>query len=422
MSQFDTDTPFVDLTEDDDGENRSTINLSTPISNPNPRKRPKSSIPTQLCIDVLDDSPTPLRNHKSACYTTSFVLDTPLPTLNCSPLPILPLNNSGDDGLISNGLGSDDQFGHLGGETRLKNIGAYAGFDVAKELGQKPECDVKEKQRESKDSTCNVDVDRWLDIDSPFCLNMGMQSNVLVEGGDPGKRNNLKSTYTYDRPRIEDDTNQRQAVEVEKERKATLKAEAAELKQLEKEKKKLEKYKFSEKDIVAVIDSNLLSGSLGGPLLTMFTQKHLSPEINLNPIGKSIVWRMNPPEEISQLATRKIDIHYILLIYDNAEEFCNQANDGSLTDHISSVRKHYPSYTICCLTNRLMSFINKRLKALVSIPKVQPRFAVAIWKKYPTMKSLLCAYMDPTKTVSFSIHVPSFSICYSCWGWFFSSF
>ncbi|GAA0174943.1 hypothetical protein LIER_28220 [Lithospermum erythrorhizon] len=40
-----------------------------------------------------------------------------------------------------------------------------------------------------------------------------------------------------------------------------------------------------------------------------------------------------------------------------------------------------------------------RLKALVSIPKVQPRFAMAIWKKYPTMKSLLSVYMDPNKTV-----------------------
>ncbi|CAI0554947.1 unnamed protein product, partial [Linum tenue] len=39
------------------------------------------------------------------------------------------------------------------------------------------------------------------------------------------------------------------------------------------------------------------------------------------------------------------------------------------------------------------------LKALVAIPKVQPRFAVAIWKKYPTMRSLLSIYMDPTKTV-----------------------
>jgi len=40
-----------------------------------------------------------------------------------------------------------------------------------------------------------------------------------------------------------------------------------------------------------------------------------------------------------------------------------------------------------------------RLKALVAIPKVQPRFAIAIWKKYPTMKSLLSVYMDPTKSV-----------------------
>lgn len=39
-----------------------------------------------------------------------------------------------------------------------------------------------------------------------------------------------------------------------------------------------------------------------------------------------------------------------------------------------------------------------RLKALVAIPKVQPRFAVAVWKKYPTMKSLLKVYMDPNKS------------------------
>ncbi|KGN48409.1 crossover junction endonuclease EME1B [Cucumis sativus] len=39
------------------------------------------------------------------------------------------------------------------------------------------------------------------------------------------------------------------------------------------------------------------------------------------------------------------------------------------------------------------------LKALVAIPKVQPRFAIAVWKKYPTMKSLLSVYMDPRKSV-----------------------
>ncbi|XP_017973080.1 PREDICTED: crossover junction endonuclease EME1B isoform X2 [Theobroma cacao] len=42
---------------------------------------------------------------------------------------------------------------------------------------------------------------------------------------------------------------------------------------------------------------------------------------------------------------------------------------------------------------------NLWLKALLAIPKVQPRFALAIWRKYPTMKSLLRVYMDPTKSV-----------------------
>ncbi|KAL1567961.1 crossover junction endonuclease EME1B-like isoform X6 [Salvia divinorum] len=42
---------------------------------------------------------------------------------------------------------------------------------------------------------------------------------------------------------------------------------------------------------------------------------------------------------------------------------------------------------------------NLWLKVLVAIPKVQPRFAIAIWKKYPTMKSLLRVYMDPRKSV-----------------------
>ncbi|CAN6459696.1 unnamed protein product [Victoria cruziana] len=42
---------------------------------------------------------------------------------------------------------------------------------------------------------------------------------------------------------------------------------------------------------------------------------------------------------------------------------------------------------------------NVWLKALTAIPKVQPRFAIAIWKKYPTMRSLLNVYMDPRRSV-----------------------
>ncbi|XP_031483270.1 crossover junction endonuclease EME1B isoform X2 [Nymphaea colorata] len=42
---------------------------------------------------------------------------------------------------------------------------------------------------------------------------------------------------------------------------------------------------------------------------------------------------------------------------------------------------------------------NVWLRALTAIPKVQPRFAVAIWKKYPTMRCLLNVYMDPCRSV-----------------------
>ncbi|KAK8967573.1 Crossover junction endonuclease EME1B [Platanthera guangdongensis] len=56
-------------------------------------------------------------------------------------------------------------------------------------------------------------------------------------------------------------------------------------------------------------------------------------------------------------------------------------------------------------------FIDKKLiknnvwmKALVSIPKVQPKHAVAIWKKYPTMRSLLEVYMNS----SLSVHEKEF--------------
>ncbi|KAL9668985.1 hypothetical protein QQ045_006526 [Rhodiola kirilowii] len=51
------------------------------------------------------------------------------------------------------------------------------------------------------------------------------------------------------------------------------------------------------------------------------------------------------------------------------------------------------------VTLELRFFGDDRLKALVAIPKVHPRFAMAIWKKYPTMRSLQSVYMDPSKTV-----------------------
>ncbi|CBI21541.3 unnamed protein product, partial [Vitis vinifera] len=276
----------------------------------------------------------------------------------------------------------------------------------------------------------------------------------------------------------------------EKLQKAALKAEAAELKKLQKEKQKWEKGKLALKSIVAQIDTKVIElGSIGGHLLSRFAEKGLTFRVTSNPIARSIVWTMTVPEQISQLSPEGMEIPYVLLIYE-AEEFCNLVTNESLMDHVLGVRSHYPSHTVCYLTNRLMAYIHRReqghyknptnssswrrppveevlskltthflrvhsrqcideaelaehvvgltcslascqfrkkltrlsvnangslipkdstdrnlikksvwLKALVAIPKVQPRFAIAIWKKYPTMKSLLRVYMDPSKSV-----------------------
>lgn len=278
--------------------------------------------------------------------------------------------------------------------------------------------------------------------------------------------------------------------EQEKLQKAALKAQAAELKKMEKEMQKWEKGKFALNSIVAEFDTRVIEhGSVGGPLLTRFADKGLTYRVTSNPIERSILWTMSAPEHISQLSREATDIRYVALVYE-AEEFCNLVMSESLLDHVSSVRSHYPSHTICYLTIRLMAYVNKRgkeqykqqenddgwrcpsveevlakltthfvrvhyrlctdeaeladhvfgltrslascqfrkkltqlsvnangsfipkdfidrnlikkspwLKALVAIPKVQPRFAIAIWKKYPTMKSLLSVYMDPNKSV-----------------------
>ncbi|KAJ1412909.1 ERCC4 domain [Sesbania bispinosa] len=243
-------------------------------------------------------------------------------------------------------------------------------------------------------------------------------------------------------------------------KKTALKAEAAELKKIEKKSK---------------------SGKKGRHLLlTRFAEKGLTYHITSNPITGSILWSMKVPEHISQVSTERIEIPYVLLVYE-ADKFCNVTLNDSLFDQLSSIRSQYPAYTICYLTNRETekyknpeinsvgdappveevlaklttnftkvhsrqcvdeaelaehvvgltsslascqfrkkltrlsvnangsiipkdsvdrNLIKKSLwlKALVAIPKVQPRFAIAIWKKYPTMKSLLSVYMDPSKS------------------------
>ncbi|KAL3020993.1 hypothetical protein AAZX31_05G174100 [Glycine max] len=148
--------------------------------------------------------------------------------------------------------------------------------------------------------------------------------------------------------------------EQEKLKKAALKAEAAELKKIEKEKQKWEKGKFAMKSIVAEIDAKVVElGSIGGHLLTRFAEKGLTYHITSNPITGSILWSMKVPEHISQLSTERIEIPYILLVYE-ADKFCNLVMNDSLFDQLSSIQSLYPAYTVCYLTNRLLAYINKK--------------------------------------------------------------
>ncbi|KAG7571717.1 ERCC4 domain [Arabidopsis suecica] len=274
--------------------------------------------------------------------------------------------------------------------------------------------------------------------------------------------------------------------EQERLEKAALKAEEAERKRLEKEKKKWEKGKLALKSIVAEIDTKVVEGSIGGLLLSRFSEKGITIHVGPNPIERSIVWTMTIPESIAPLFPQGPKIPYVLLVYE-AEEFCNLVANEKFLENISRVQDRYPSHTVCCLTNKLMSYVKKRqkeeyknpgnwrrppidevlakltthyvkvhsrhcvdeaevaehvvgltsslascqfrkkltmfsvsangalvskdsvdkhlikkspwLKALVAIPKVQPRYALAVWKKYPSMKSLLKVYMDRNKSV-----------------------
>ncbi|KAF3339065.1 crossover junction endonuclease EME1B-like isoform X1 [Carex littledalei] len=117
-------------------------------------------------------------------------------------------------------------------------------------------------------------------------------------------------------------------------------------------------------------------------------------------------WRSPPVNEaISKLATHYSQVHSRQCI-----------DEAELADHIVGLTS---SLANCQFRKKLTwlsvnangsivpnnavekNLIKKNtwLKALIAIPKVQPRHAIAIWKKYPTMRSLLNVYMDPHRSV-----------------------
>ncbi|KAM3371100.1 hypothetical protein ACQJBY_018464 [Aegilops geniculata] len=117
-------------------------------------------------------------------------------------------------------------------------------------------------------------------------------------------------------------------------------------------------------------------------------------------------WKRPPVEEVlCKLATHHVKVHSRQC----ADEAEVAEHVVGLTSSLANCQFRKPLSWLSVHANGAVipkNFIDKDLakkdtwiKALIAIPKVQPRFALAIWKKYSTMRSLLKVYMDSTKTV-----------------------
>ncbi|XP_066346104.1 crossover junction endonuclease EME1-like [Miscanthus floridulus] len=118
-------------------------------------------------------------------------------------------------------------------------------------------------------------------------------------------------------------------------------------------------------------------------------------------------WRRPPVEEVlCKLATHYINVHSRQCI-DEAEVVEHLVG---LTSSLAKCKFRKPITWLSVHANGAIipkSFVHKNLakndtwlKALIAIPDIQPRYAIAIWKKYPCMRSLLNEYMDASKTVA----------------------
>ncbi|CAN8287746.1 unnamed protein product [Cochlearia groenlandica] len=446
-------------------------------SDPTPHKQPPESSPTHLFVPE-----TPLSDNVSAvefCFDSGTVASNREDKF--SGKRVISLDSEFEDSPIP--------------ETRNKYEPVVAGFRETLrgfESGSYEACyniddntSSMHEVRRSSQTNDTIEVDSDEEKDDISIGKMGRKKQI---------RNNDTKTLTSEalpKKKLAKDVKihameeKKFRKEQEKLQKAALKAEEAERKKLEKEKQKWEKGKLALNSIVAEIDTKVVEGSIGGLLLSRFSEKGITFRVSPNSIERSIVWTMTIPEEIAPVFPQGPTIRYVLLVYE-AEEFCNLVANEKILGNISRVQDRYPSYTVCCLTNKLKSYVKKRekeeyknpgswrrppidevlaklathyvsvhsrhcvdeaevaehivgltsslascqfrkkltmlsvnangalvskdsldkhlikkspwLKALVAIPKVQPRYAIAVWKKYPSMKSLLKVYMDPNKS------------------------
>ncbi|KAF8012025.1 hypothetical protein BT93_I0223 [Corymbia citriodora subsp. variegata] len=511
----------------DEEDDRIVLCTPTPVRS-RKRRVGRDGRPEPATVLVVDDDPTPQKPGAGSASTPFFVAETPMSDVavvkstartgssgDQARAPESPPKCSGISRVIL--LESDNESdGVLGSELRKANGASFASHAV-KDFGHginfvdsidshgnddliqtsegglcpaKLPCDMYTYQvdDEPKHPSGSKSYAEEKDGAQQMDWKSNCQSKAKQNAQKKVDTNKVKNKKTDEEKNRMKEEKKRKKEEA-KLQQAIMKAEAAELKKLHKEKQKWEKGKFALKSIEAEIDAKVVEmGSIGGHLLSRFTDKGLTFRIKANPIERSILWTMTVPEHLSQLCPKETVISYIIIVYE-AEEFCNLVSSGSLFDHLNGIRSLYPSHTVCYLTNRLMAYINKReqqhyknpasngwqrppveealarltthyarvhsrqcidepevaehivgltcslascqyrkkltrlsvnangsiipkgsldrsliknncwLKALMAVPKVQPRFAVAIWKKYPTMRSLLNVYMDPDKTV-----------------------
>ncbi|KAF7840051.1 crossover junction endonuclease EME1B [Senna tora] len=480
-----------------DEEDQSAI--STPFADHSKRRRTEPD-PNRTTVLILDDDPTP-QKPSSYSSTPSFVPETPMSAPSNSDVAFVKCTRVSSD--FDPHVRASASEPDVTGISRLiclesDNESENPGMENRNDFDTRVSC--MDFAGDSRGTSILIGS-----RSSPEIHTSSANATLTEISGENhfNPTSSLMDSHpVYDHPDKENiSMEQEENIEKvkrskqEKLRKEALKAEAAELKKNEKEKQKWEKGKFALKSVVAEIDAKVVeSGSIGGHLLTRFAEKGLTYHITSNPIERSILWSMKVPEHISQPPTERIEISYVLLVYE-ADKFCDLVTSESLLDHLSSIQSLYPTYTVCYVTNRLMAYVNKRqvtseylpshsilvareqekyknpehyscwkrppveevlakltthfskvhsrqcvdeaelaehvvgltcslascqfrkkltrlsvnangslipkdtidrnlikknlwLKALVAIPKVQPRFAVAIWKKYPNMKSL----------------------------------
>ncbi|XP_013708630.2 crossover junction endonuclease EME1B isoform X2 [Brassica napus] len=461
-------------------------------------------------ILISDSDPTPFKQQPESSSTPLFVPDTPLSDdfslVKCSFASGALASNREDKFSGKRVISLDSEFEDSPGPETWKKHGPVladieeprCGLDSRSSVADSAEASTGIAQPSFGDNTNwmhevsvrssltndTIEVDSEQEKENISIENMGRKKQIrscksrTLTGGEFPK----KQLSREEKIRVMEEKKLR------KEEEKLQKAIEAERKKLDKEKQKWEKGKLALKSIVAEIDTKLVEGSIGGLLLSRFSEKGITFRVAPNPIERSIVWTLTIPEDIALAFPEGPTISYVVLVYE-AEEFCNLVANEKFLENITRVQDRYPSYTVCCLTNKLMSYVKKRekeeyknpgswirppidevqsmlesssnffpeiielswriplsqtflmitmqlnekkltmlsvnangalvskdsvdkhlikkspwLKALVAIPKVQPRYAVAVWKKYPSMKSLLKVYMDP----NISIHEKEF--------------